>query len=89
MTSVLIIGGGGMIVKSSLHLKRKGFCEGLAIRLPTICVRPGKPNKAASSFFSGIIREPLNGLKANLPVSTDVRHWHASPRSAVGFFCHP
>ena len=42
---------------------RKGFCEGLAIRLPTICVRPGKPNLAASSFFSGIIREPLNGLK--------------------------
>ena len=67
---------------------RKGFCEGLAIRLPTICVRPGKPNLAASSFFSGIIREPLHGLKANLPVSTDVRHWHASPRSAVGFLRH-
>ena len=67
---------------------RKGFCEGLAIRLPTICVRPGKPNLAASSFFSGIIREPLNGSKANLPVSTDVRHWHASPRSAVGFLRH-
>ena len=67
---------------------RKGFCEGLAIRLPTICVRPGKPNLAASSFFSGIIREPLNGLKAKLPVSTDVRHWHASPRSAVGFLRH-
>ena len=67
---------------------RKGFCEGLAIRLPTICVRPGKPNLAASSFFSGIIREPLNGLKANLPVSTDVRHWHASPRSAVRFLRH-
>ena len=67
---------------------RKGFCEGLAIRLPTICVRPGKPNLAASSFFSGIIREPLNGLKANLPVSPDVRHWHASPRSAVGFLRH-
>tara|TARA_B100001057_G_scaffold433803_1_gene462955 strand:+ start:90 stop:1055 length:966 start_codon:yes stop_codon:yes gene_type:complete len=67
---------------------RKGFCEGLAIRLPTICVRPGKPNLAASSFFSGIIREPLNGLKAILPVSTEVRHWHASPRSAVGFLRH-
>ena len=67
---------------------RKGFCEGVAIRLPTICVRPGKPNLAASSFFSGIIREPLNGLKANLPVSTDVRHWHASPRAAVGFLRH-
>ena len=67
---------------------RKGFCEGVAIRLPTICVRPGKPNLAASSFFSGIIREPLNGLRANLPVSTDVRHWHASPRAAVGFLRH-
>ena len=67
---------------------RKGFCEGLAIRLPTICVRPGKPNLAASSFFSGIIREPLNGVTANLPVSTDVRHWHASPRSAVKFLRH-
>ena len=67
---------------------RKGFCAGLSIRLPTICVRPGKPNLAASSFFSGIIREPLNGLKANLPVSPDVRHWHASPRSAVGFLRH-
>ena len=67
---------------------RKGFCEGLAIRLPTICVRPGKPNLAASSFFSGIIREPLNGLKAYLPVPTDVQHWHASPRSAVGFLRH-
>jgi nucleoside-diphosphate-sugar epimerase len=67
---------------------RKGFCEGLAIRLPTVCVRPGKPNLAASSFFSGIIREPLNGLAANLPVSTEVRHWHASPRSSVGFLRH-
>ena len=67
---------------------RKGFCEGLAIRLPTICVRPGKPNLAASSFFSGIIREPLSGIKAQLPVSTAVRHWHASPRSAVRFLRH-
>ena len=67
---------------------RKGFCEGLAIRLPTICVRPGKPNLAASSFFSSIIREPLNGISAHLPVSTSVRHWHASPRSAVRFLLH-
>lgn len=67
---------------------RKGFCDGLAIRLPTICVRPGKANLAASSFFSGIIREPLNGQEAILPVSTDVRHWHASPRSAAGFLRH-
>src|SRR6478672_2479334 len=64
---------------------RRGFLEGVGIRLPTICVRPGKPNKAASGFFSGIIREPLSGEEALLPVGEDVRHWHASPRSAVGF----
>jgi nucleoside-diphosphate-sugar epimerase len=64
---------------------RRGILEGIGIRLPTICVRPGKPNKAASGFFSNIIREPLNGEEAVLPVSEDVRHWHASPRSAVGF----
>jgi nucleoside-diphosphate-sugar epimerase len=67
---------------------RKGFFDGVGIRLPTICVRPGKPNKAASGFFSNIIREPLAGQEAVLPVSEDVRHWHASPRSAVGFLLH-
>ncbi|GFE65469.1 NAD-dependent epimerase [Litoreibacter roseus] len=67
---------------------RKGFVDGLSIRLPTICVRPGKANLAASSFFSGIIREPLNGKDAILPVPDTVRHWHASPRSAVGFLVH-
>ena len=67
---------------------RKGFVDGIGIRLPTICVRPGKPNKAASGFFSNIIREPLNGEEAVLPVSEDVRHWHASPRSAVGLLIH-
>ncbi len=67
---------------------RKGFLDGIGIRLPTICVRPGKPNKAASGFFSNIIREPLAGEEAALPVSEDVRHWHASPRSAVGFLIH-
>ena len=67
---------------------RRGFFEGVGIRLPTICVRPGKPNRAASSFFSGIIREPLAGQEAILPVSDDVRHWMASPRSAVQFFVH-
>ena len=65
---------------------RKGFFDGIGIRLPTICVRPGKPNRAASSFFSSIIREPLNGQEAILPVPDTVRHWFASPRSAVGFF---
>lgn len=67
---------------------RKGYVDGVSIRLPTICVRPGRPNLAASGFFSGIIREPLNGQQAVLPVQDDVRHWHASPRSAVGFLTH-
>jgi nucleoside-diphosphate-sugar epimerase len=67
---------------------RRGFMDGVGIRLPTICVRPGKPNKAASGFFSGIIREPLAGEEAILPVPDTVRHWHASPRSAVGFLIH-
>ena len=64
---------------------RRGFFEGIGLRLPTICVRPSAPNKAASGFFSGIIREPLAGKEAILPVGDDVRHWHASPRSAVEF----
>jgi nucleoside-diphosphate-sugar epimerase len=67
---------------------RRGFLDGVGIRLPTICVRPGKPNKAASGFFSGIIREPLAGMEAVLPVADTVRHTHASPRSAVGFLIH-
>jgi nucleoside-diphosphate-sugar epimerase len=67
---------------------RKGFFDGIGIRLPTICIRPGKPNKAASGFFSNILREPLIGQEAVLPVTDDVRHWHASPRSAVGFLLH-
>jgi D-erythronate 2-dehydrogenase len=67
---------------------RRGFLDGVGIRLPTICVRPGKPNKAASGFFSGIIREPLAGQEALLPVSDAVRHTHASPRAAVGFLIH-
>jgi nucleoside-diphosphate-sugar epimerase len=67
---------------------RKGMLDGISIRLPTICVRPGKPNKAASGFFSNIIREPLAGQEAVLPVSEDVRHWHATPKSAVGFLVH-
>ena len=67
---------------------RRGILDGLGIRLPTICVRPGKPNKAASGFFSSIIREPLIGEEAVLPVSETVRHTHASPRSAVGFLVH-
>jgi nucleoside-diphosphate-sugar epimerase len=67
---------------------RRGFFDGIGIRLPTICVRPGKPNKAASGFFSGIIREPLAGQEAVLPVPESVRHWFASPRAAIGFLLH-
>jgi nucleoside-diphosphate-sugar epimerase len=67
---------------------RRGFFDGIGIRLPTICVRPGKPNKAASGFFSGIIREPLSGQEAVLPVDESVRHWFASPRAAIGFLLH-
>lgn len=67
---------------------RRGFFDGIGLRFPTICVRPGKPNKAASGFFSNIIREPLAGLPAVLPVPRDVVHTHASPRSAVGFLLH-
>jgi nucleoside-diphosphate-sugar epimerase len=67
---------------------RRGFMDGIGLRLPTICVRPGKPNKAASGFFSGIIREPLAGEEAVLPVPETVRHWFASPRAAVGFLLH-
>ena len=67
---------------------RRGFFDGIGIRLPTICIRPGKPNKAASGFFSSILREPLAGKEAVLPVGEDVRHWFASPRAAVGFLLH-
>ena len=67
---------------------RRGFLDGIGIRLPTICIRPGLPNKAASGFFSNILREPLAGKEAVLPVPEDVRHWHATPRSAVGFLLH-
>ncbi len=67
---------------------RKGHFDGIGLRFPTIVVRPGKPNLAASGFFSNIIREPLSGLSAELPVSEDVMHWMTSPRSAVGFCIH-
>jgi nucleoside-diphosphate-sugar epimerase len=67
---------------------RRGFLDAIGIRLPSIVVRPGRPNKAASGFFSSIIREPLNGEEAVLPVEDSVLHWHASPRAAVGFLIH-
>lgn len=62
---------------------RKGFIDGRALRLPTISVRPGRPNAAASSFASGIIREPLNGEEAVCPVGPDARVWLASPGTAI------
>jgi D-erythronate 2-dehydrogenase len=67
---------------------RRGFLDAVGIRLPSIVVRPGRPNKAASGFFSSIIREPLAGQQAVLPVEDSVLHWHASPRAAVGFLVH-
>jgi nucleoside-diphosphate-sugar epimerase len=67
---------------------RRGIFDGIGLRLPTICVRPGKPNKAASGFYSSIIREPLAGQEAILPVPDTLRHGHASPRAAVGFLIH-
>ena len=67
---------------------RRGFLDAIGIRLPSIVVRPGRPNKAASGFFSSIIREPLAGEEAVLPVEDSVLHWHASPRAAVGFLIH-
>ena len=67
---------------------RRGILDGVGLRLPSICVRPGAPNKAASGLFSNIIREPLNGEEVVLPASRDVRHWFASPRSAIGFLTH-
>lgn len=67
---------------------RRGFLDAVCLRLPTIIVRPGRPNKAASSFVSGIIREPLLGLPAELPVPDDFAVWVASPRRAVDWLMH-
>jgi nucleoside-diphosphate-sugar epimerase len=64
-------------------MTRKGFIDGRSLRLPTVTVRPGKPNKAASSFASGIIREPLSGVDAPCPVAPTTRMWVVSPRTVV------
>lgn len=69
-------------------LSRKGFIDGRAIRVPTVSVRPGLPNKAASSFASGIIREPLNRMPIVCPVAPDTRVWLTSPRSALYNLVH-
>lgn len=67
---------------------RRGFIDGRAVRLPTIVVRPGKPNAAASSFASGIVREPLAGQEALCPVGPDTRLWVMSPAQAVRNLIH-
>ncbi len=67
---------------------RKGFVDGLAVRLPTVCIRPGKPNKAASSFVSSIMREPLQGEEAVLPVSPSLKLWLSSPDTVVRNLIH-
>jgi D-erythronate 2-dehydrogenase len=67
---------------------RRGFLDAVSLRLPTIIVRPGRPNRAASSFFSAIVREPLLGLEAELPVPDEFAAWLASPRRAVDWLLH-
>ncbi|OQR28052.1 NAD-dependent epimerase [Pseudomonas sp. Bc-h] len=67
---------------------RRGFVDGRSLRMPTIVVRPGKPNMAASSFASGIIREPLNGQDSVLPVPLETRLWLMSPAQAINNLIH-
>lgn len=67
---------------------RRGFMDVVTLRLPTVIVRPGRPNKAASSFFSAIVREPLLGLETELPVHDDFAAWFCSPRRAADWLLH-
>lgn len=67
---------------------RRGFIDAVTVRLPTVVVRPGRPNRAASGFFSGIIREPLLGLETELPVPDDFAVWICSPRRATEWLLH-
>ncbi|NKC30660.1 D-erythronate dehydrogenase [Falsiroseomonas selenitidurans] len=67
---------------------RRGFLDAVSIRLPTVMVRPGRPNRAASSFVSAIIREPLLGLPGTYPVAEGFRLWICSPRRAVDWLAH-
>jgi nucleoside-diphosphate-sugar epimerase len=67
---------------------RRGFVDAVSIRLPTVIVRPGRPNRAASSFLSAIVREPLLGLPADLPVPDAFAAWVCSPRRAVDWLIH-
>jgi len=67
---------------------RRGFLDAVSIRLPTVIVRPGRPNRAASSFLSAIVREPLLGLETELPVADDFAAWVCSPRRALDWLLH-
>jgi len=67
---------------------RRGFLDGVSLRLPTVVIRPGRPNAAASSFVSAILREPLLGLRATLPVPDGFAVWVCSPRRAVDWLLH-
>ncbi len=69
-------------------MSRKGFIDGRGLRLPTITVRPGKPNKASTGFMSSIFREPLQGQPSNCPVDRDYPVWHCSPRTIVSNLVH-
>ncbi len=69
-------------------MSRKGFVDGRGLRLPTVSIRPGKPNAAASSFMSSIFREPLQGEPANCPVGRDFAVWHTAPRTVVANLIH-
>ena len=67
---------------------RRGFLDAVSLRLPTVVIRPGRPNQAASGFFSAILREPLLGLPADLPVPDDFAVWICSPRRATDWLLH-
>lgn len=69
-------------------MSRRGFVDGRGLRLPTVSIRPGRPNAAASSFMSSIFREPLQGEAANCPVGPDFPLWHSAPRTVVANLIH-
>ncbi len=82
--------GAGKLIAETLVVEytRRRFVDGLVCRLPTVAIRPGRPNTAVSSFVSGIVREPLAGIDAVLPVPLDTRIWLCSPATAVRNLVH-